>query len=43
LGPLAQPFGCDITSERIEDSFWSIRPNGKSTKNWNRTLLGNEQ
>ena len=29
----------DITSER----FWSIRPSGKSTKNWHRTLLGNER
>jgi hypothetical protein len=23
--------------------FWSIRPGGKSTKNWNRTLLGNDR
>jgi len=33
------PLAADITSER----FWSIRPNGKSTKNWNRTPVGNGQ
>src|SRR6266550_6415976 len=25
------------------EEFWSIRPRGKSTKNWNRTLVGNDR
>jgi len=31
-----------LTSPRNE-SFWSIRPNAKSTKNWIRTLVDNDQ
>jgi hypothetical protein len=37
--PALEVISGDITSER----FWSIRPSGKSTKNWNRTLVGNGQ